>query len=196
MDAIEMLMQEHRTIEQVLEALVGFADGAIRSGKSDQQELGRFVTFLREFADARHHAKEEDILFRAMVEAGFPSQGGPIAVMLHEHGLGRAHVAALAALAGQASAWSAADLARLGEASRGYAALLGAHIQKEDGVLYPLAERHLPEAAMAQVSEACRLLEAARTAAGGPDLLALAEALEAAHGRPHRPDAAPLAADS
>jgi hemerythrin-like domain-containing protein len=189
MDAIETLMQEHRTIEQVLEALVGFAEEMARTGRTDQQELGRFVTFLREFADARHHAKEEEVLFRAMVQAGFPSQGGPIAVMLQEHGLGRAHVAALAGLAGQASPWSAADLARLGEASRGYAYLLRAHIQKEDGVLYPMAERRLPEAAMAQVDEACGRLDRASAAAGGPGLLALAEALCAAHCAPRHPGA-------
>jgi len=182
MDAIELLMQEHRTIEQVLEALTGFADEVARSGRSDPQELGRFVDFLREFADARHHAKEEQILFRAMVEAGFPSEGGPIAVMLHEHGLGRAHVAALAGLARQATAWSAADLARLVEVAHGYATLLRAHIQKEDGILYPMAERRLPEAALARVNEACQLLEAARATSAGPDLFALAEALCAAHG--------------
>jgi hemerythrin-like domain-containing protein len=186
MNAIEMLMQEHRTIEQVLEALVGFADETVRSGRGDRQELARFVTFLREFADARHHAKEEDVLFRAMVQAGFPSEGGPIAVMLHEHGLGRAHVAALAELAGKGTPWSAVDLSRLGAAAHGYAALLRAHIQKEDGVLYPMALRHLPEAALEQVNEACRMLDTARTASAGPDLLALAEALDAAHGPAHR----------
>jgi hemerythrin-like domain-containing protein len=194
MDAIEMLMQEHRTIEQVLEALVGFADEAARSGLADRQDLGRFVTFLRRFADARHHAKEEDVLFRAMVQAGFPSEGGPIAVMLHEHDLGRAHVAALAELAQSVAPWSAADLSRLGAAARGYAALLRAHIQKEDGVLYPMAERHLPEAALEQVNEACRMLDSARTASAGPDLLALAEALDAAHGPARRLGASQAAA--
>ncbi|MGD0266766.1 MAG: hemerythrin domain-containing protein, partial [Candidatus Methylomirabilota bacterium] len=36
-----------------------------------------------------HHGKEENLLFKTMVDRGFPRQGGPIAVMLHEHETGR-----------------------------------------------------------------------------------------------------------
>src|SRR5512138_1468732 len=99
MDAIETLMSEHRTIERGIDALAAFADEARRQSTDDKQELARFVEFIRQFADARHHGKEEDILFKAMVEAGFPSQGGPIAVMLQEHDVGRAFVKRLADLA-------------------------------------------------------------------------------------------------
>ncbi len=88
MDAIETLMNEHRTIEQVLDAMVGFAEEARRRGATEKEELARFVGFVREFADACHHGKEEDILFAAMVAGGFPRNGGPIAVMLHEHDRG------------------------------------------------------------------------------------------------------------
>ena len=83
MDAIEMLMTEHRTIERVLDGLVGFSGEVQRRGGTEKPELLRFVTFLREFADECHHGKEENILFATMTEHGFPREGGPIAVMLH-----------------------------------------------------------------------------------------------------------------
>ncbi len=181
MDAIEQLMQEHRTIEQVLEALVGFAEEAIRTRSTDRAELSRFVTFLREFADARHHAKEEGVLFQAMAAHGFPTRGGPIAVMLHEHDQGRGLVRALAALAEGGGPWGDDQLAALGEASRSYAALLRAHIQKEDSVLYPMAEHHVPPEALEEVGEECRRRDAADPAAG-ERLLGLADELAAAHG--------------
>jgi hemerythrin-like domain-containing protein len=34
--------------------------------------------FLKEFADKRHHGKEEGILFPALVEADIPEKGGHI----------------------------------------------------------------------------------------------------------------------
>ncbi|HEX9290217.1 MAG TPA: hemerythrin domain-containing protein, partial [Anaeromyxobacteraceae bacterium] len=113
MDAIETLMTEHRLIERACDALAAFADEVRRKSTDDKEELGRFVTFIREFADACHHGKEEDILFAAMVEAGFPRHGGPIAVMLMEHDQGRAHVRVLADLAAQAAPWSVEDRQRL-----------------------------------------------------------------------------------
>jgi hemerythrin-like domain-containing protein len=155
MDAIETLMTEHRTIERVLDALVAFAEEAQRRGATEKAELARFVTFVREFADAAHHGKEEDILFVAMVEHGFPREGGPIAVMLHEHDQGRALVSILRQRADQQEPWTDGDRQEIAEVARGFAQMLRAHIHKEDVILYPMAEQHLPPEAMEAVVAAC-----------------------------------------
>ncbi len=180
MDAIETLMGEHRLIERGIDALTAFADEARRRTADDREELGRFVTFIREFADACHHGKEEDILFVAMVDAGFPRNGGPIAVMLHEHDQGRGLVGILKTRAEQPGPWSDADRQEIADVARGYSAMLHAHIHKEDAVLYPMAEQHLAPEAMERVSEACERYEAERL--GNHEALhALAEALVARH---------------
>jgi hemerythrin-like domain-containing protein len=182
MDAMETLMSEHRLIERGLDALVAFAEEATRKTSDDKAELGRFVTFIREFADAHHHGKEEDVLFAAMVEAGFPRHAGPVAVMLMEHDQGRAHVRVLADLAGQAGPWSAEDRQRLVEAAGGFAALLHAHIRKEDAILYPMAEQRLAPELLARVDETCAAYDARQAAAGVQDrLTSLAHELVARH---------------
>ncbi len=182
MDAIETLMNEHRVIEQVLDALVGFAQEVDRRGSTEKEELGRFVTFVREFADACHHGKEEDILFAAMVEHGFPRDGGPIAVMLNEHDQGRALVRVLRSRAEAGGAWSDADRRELGAAASAFATMLRAHIHKEDAILYPMAEQHLPPEAMAAVADACERYEQDEARAGKHEQLhALADELIHAH---------------
>jgi hemerythrin-like domain-containing protein len=192
MDAIETLMNEHRTIERTIDALVSFADEIRRKAADDpddRQELGRFVTFIRQFADACHHGKEEDILFAAMVEAGFPRHSGPIAVMLMEHDQGRAYVRVLADLSAQETAWSAEDRQRVGEAAHGYANLLRAHIHKEDAILYPMAEQRLPPGVMERVSTDCQAYEARKAGSGEHERLhRLAEELVARHAALARDD--------
>lgn len=173
MEAIEIMKSEHRTIEGVIGALEAFV-GEVQGGPGDPGELARFVRFIRELADGHHHAKEEGQLFEAMVQAGFPRQAGPVAVMLQEHDLGRQHVAVLGALAERPAPWSAEDQAALQGAALGYARLLRAHIQKEDGILYPMAGLRLPAAAARAVDEACARLDAA---ARGDGRLAALEAL-------------------
>jgi len=164
-EAIEILMSEHRTIEKVIDALLAFTD-SVRRGADDRPELARFVRFIKEFADGHHHAKEEGELFEAMVQAGFPRQAGPIGVMLHEHDLGRQHVAALSSLAEKASPWTGADREQLAAAARSYGDLLRAHIQKEDTILYPMAEQRLPEGLAGQVEAGCARVEAEAVASG------------------------------
>ena len=188
MDAIDTLMNEHRTIEEVLDALVGFAEEVRRKATTERDELRGFVTFLREFADAHHHGKEEDILFRTMVDHGFPGNGGPIAVMLHEHDQGRALIAGMVAKASGDAPWTAADHQELSNLATGYSRLLHAHIHKEDAVLYPMAEQHLPPEALERVADECDAFEAPRAAAT-ERLVELARALVARHARTIHPPA-------
>jgi hemerythrin-like domain-containing protein len=179
MDAIETLMAEHQQILAAIDALEGFA-GEVRRGAGDAAELGRFITFIREYADAHHHAKEEDLLFTAMVEAGFSRDSGPIGVMLHDHAEGRQHVGVLVEVAAAPAPWSAADRERLHAAALGYADLLRAHIQKEDGILYPMAEARLPAALRARVDAAAAAHDSRQAASGVlPRLEALGASLVA-----------------
>lgn len=182
MNAVETLMAEHRVIERVLGALVAFSDEMKRTGSTDREELLGFVTFVRQFADACHHGKEEDILFEAMVAHGFPREGGPIAVMLDEHERGRALVGILAEKARPGGAWDDADRAAVAEAALGFSEMLRAHIQKEDRILYPMAAQHLPPEAMQRVDEACERYELEQTGSGEHERLhRLAEQLVARH---------------
>lgn len=191
MDAIETLMNEHRVIERVLDGLVAFADEVQRKGTTEKEELSRFVTFIREFADTCHHAKEELILFAAMVEHGFPRNGGPIAVMLHEHEQGRGLVGILRQRTAQQEPWSDADRQEIAEVARGFAELLRGHIHKEDAILYPMAEQHLPPDAMRAVGDACEKYEGDEARAGAHERLhALAEELVQRHAPAVHPESA------
>lgn len=182
MDAIETLMNEHRTIERVCDALVAFAEDVRRKGATEKEELARFVTFVREFADAHHHGKEENVLFRSMVDHGFPRDGGPIAVMLAEHDDGRGYIGTLRELAAQDGPWSDADRQRVADAGNAYSELLHAHIHKEDAILYPMAEQHLPPDAMQAVSDECERYEEEAAGSGvQAKLVALADELVQRH---------------
>jgi len=103
------------------------------------------VDFIRNYADRFHHAKEEDILFVALIKNGMPEKQSPIEAMHMEHDEGRSHVRAIEEAAQKALAGEAGQTAIIVEHAKGYAKLLRGHIEKEDEILYPLAERILPE---------------------------------------------------
>ena len=182
MEAIETLKNEHRLIERVTDALVAFAEGVEGNQADGREELGRFVTVIRDFADGCHHGKEEEILFATMIEGGFPRDGGPIAVMLMEHDEGRSHASTLAELAGQPDPWGTDDRDRLVETARGYADLLREHIHKEDEILYPMAEQRLAPHLLDRVAADCQAFQAQKTGSGEYGRLQqLAEELVARH---------------
>jgi len=165
MEAVENMMKEHQQILAVLDALDRFATSE-RDLAADKAELGRFVTFIREYADARHHGKEENVLFEAMTRHGFPREQGPVAVMLHEHEQMRKVVGAMRGLAEQAAPWTQADRARLAEAALSYTGTLRHHIMKENEILYPMAMHHLPPPVQERIDQECAALDARRASAG------------------------------
>ena len=96
-------------------------------------------------ADRFHHAKEEDVLFKALVDNGMPKDNSPVAAMLMEHDQGRSFVRAMETAVTEAQTGSQDSYQAIADNALGYAALLHDHIAKEDDILYPLAERVLPE---------------------------------------------------
>lgn len=184
-EATDLLMEEHRLIENALDALEAWLTTLGPESDADKKaELAQYVDFIRGFADAYHHGKEEDILFAVMVQHGFPRQAGPIAVMLQEHDMGRALVNILDALAQQVAAWSDEDRATIAEAARDFCAMLRQHIQKEDQVLYRMADTRLPQPAKDEIFRRCQDFEAQQTSSGEKQRLhELAESLIAASQR-------------
>jgi len=174
MTPTDLLRDEHRLILKALDALERAADRAGADRPVADAWWTGAVAWLRTFADRSHHAKEEAALFPAMVKAGVPAHGGPIAVMLEEHVEGRRLVTAMDAGPGPA---------RLG-ACRAYVALLRAHIEKENGIVFPLAEAVLDAQAVLGLGREFDAVEAeqgaAATLAGAEAALGpLAAALEA-----------------
>jgi hemerythrin-like domain-containing protein len=141
--AVETLKKEHAAIEIMLNILDTICNKLRAGEKIDPEHLDRIVEFFRGFADRCHHGKEEEIFFPALEMAGIPKEGGPIGVMLGEHDRMRGLLHGLA---------ETVDRYRAGEekADEGivlyatdYAGTLRSHIEKENKVLFKMAEMHL-----------------------------------------------------
>ena len=186
MDPIDVLMDEHQTILEVLDAMDGYA-ARINDQGADPADLRGFTDFLRGFADTYHHGKEEEILFTSLVANGFPRDSGPIAVMLYEHEESRKNVRALvrlAELADRPAAWDDAERIKIATYARSYSSLLRSHIEKEDHILYPMARRHLPAPQMEGIRLEFDSFEEQQCTTGRPsELRALAGRLVSAYGR-------------
>jgi hemerythrin-like domain-containing protein len=141
---IEILMTEHRFIEDVLGSLEAFVDQLEPDQQGARQHIEKYAEFFREFADRCHHGKEEDQLFATLGDHGFPRDAGPLFVMVGEHNMGRQRIKELGAIASGEGPLSNEELRQTRESADAFIPLLRMHIQKEDEILFPAAERALP----------------------------------------------------
>jgi hemerythrin-like domain-containing protein len=150
MTPTEILREEHRVILRALALLETAADRLAAGGGPPEGWWQEVIGWLRTFADRNHHAKEEHSLFPALARAGVPADGGPVAVMLEEHVEGRALIQGMEAGQG----------ARRADAARRYLRLLRDHIDKENGVLFPLTDAVLDERAQQTLAREFETVEA------------------------------------
>lgn len=161
----QVLKEEHELILQALDALEKKVTALESGAAPDRAYFDRAVEFLRSFADRCHHGKEEDLLFKAMINRGFPQHGGPIAVMLSEHETGRAFIRGIAE--GAAALGTDPGAAkRIVENGRGYIGLLRAHIDKENNILFPMADNVLTAEDQEHLGKEFERFETEETGAG------------------------------
>lgn len=171
---IAVLEEEHALILRALDVLEeGLA--RVEAGVSVSGAFfGDLAEFFRTFADRYHHGKEEEILFRYMVEEmDYSRRSGPVGVLSSEHEVGRAHVRAMADAACRLEAEPDAAR-RLVDEGRAYLALLRAHIEREDHKVFPVVEDFLGPEERAALMAAFSRFESAE---GGTDLSAKYAAL-------------------
>jgi hemerythrin-like domain-containing protein len=167
--ATSELRHEHQVILRALAVLERAGDALATGTSVDETALGDLVALLRTFADRCHHGKEEDLLFPRLRDKG---AGAPLAVFLEDHVEGRGY---LATLAGGAPAPARAA------AARRYVGLLRDHIQREDEVLFPMADDVLSLEEHAELARRYAEVEARVVGPAGHEaLLATLEHVEAA----------------
>ena len=142
MKATQQLKDEHEGIKVMLSILEQVCQQLEVKGSLHKEHFEDILDFLKVFVGKCHHGKEETLLFPALITLGVPEEG-PIATMRHEHEMGRRYVKAMSEVFDAYSAgdeFSAKDIIKN---AYGYISLLSAHIEKENVVLFVIADSHL-----------------------------------------------------
>src|SRR5262249_7394604 len=135
--ATELLSDEHRVIERVLAVLEKLTTRPVENSLDCWKKA---LDFFSHFADRCHHFKEEQVLFPAMEERGIPRAGGPIGMILMEHEEGRGLVRLMLAAIRLVETKNEVAKEILVDKAKAYVRLLKDHIQKENEVLFRIAD--------------------------------------------------------
>jgi hemerythrin-like domain-containing protein len=126
---LDDLREEHALIERV----VGSLRTWVCTPEHTAADAAAFLRFFRLYAGRFHHAREEEVLFPALMAADVPADRGPLKVLLDDHG-------AMARTLDEMDAGITPALAeRFGRA-------LLHHIDAENSVFFPESEIRLRSA--------------------------------------------------
>jgi hemerythrin-like domain-containing protein len=143
MTPTDTLKHEHQVLLLVLDAAEKETRVIRASGKVRVDRLGQMIDFFRMFVDRCHHGKEEKHLFPLMKKRCAAKADGPIKILLKEHKEGRAMIKDMARSLRKAAKGDGRAAANLAQDLVAYGRLLRNHTDKEDDVVYPMADEVL-----------------------------------------------------
>lgn len=167
MKPIQDLKQEHEAVKVTLRILDSIVNVAETSGQlANPDHVAQLMDFFKVFVDTCHHTKEEQLLFPALEEVGVSRESGPIGVMLKEHQQGRESVAKMKVALARYLDDDREAVRELIKNARAYISLLNQHIEKENNVLFPIAEKNLSDEKQAELWEGFETIETQVIGAG------------------------------
>lgn len=144
MRSVEIMIKEHDNVLRMVNVIRKYCYKVLKDEKIDYKDFYKIIDFIRNYTDAHHHAKEEDVLFKIMGEK-IPklANNGAITGMLIEHDMARLYISNLEKALEEYERGN--DEARLDIIANAicYGDLLIRHIDKENNVMYKFAEKML-----------------------------------------------------
>ena len=159
MTPTQVLKDEHEGILSMLGVFEKILGTMASPASIPAQHLDDILDFFKEFIDTCHHGKEERFLFPALQKAGVSREGGPIGVMLEEHEAGRKYVRQMRDIKKKLSDELPNASDEFAGTARLYIDLLRSHIQKENMVLFQMADKVLSKKEQDQLVEQFDRLE-------------------------------------
>lgn len=160
MNSIPLMVEEHTYIMRMLQVMRKACGRILQGEEICYEDFDRMIEFVRKYADEHHHGKEEKFLFQEMVDhLGQIGKNLVTHGMLVEHDWGRLFIRELKeALSRVKNGEEESKLDVIANAV-GYANHLARHIEKEDGVVYPFAEKNLSKERLDFVNQQAELFE-------------------------------------
>lgn len=146
MKPTNILVNEHRIIEQVLNCVERMVHRCASEGRLEEAPAREAIGFFRAFAECAHLAKEEAHLFPLVAGTKCPQGCHPSELATREAQHGHAHLQAMEDAIEGAAAGEKNSVERFVRHGQEYIALLMKYIENEEDWLFPQANRVLDEA--------------------------------------------------
>lgn len=161
MDSIQLMIEEHKYIKRMLLVIRKACYGILKGNEIDYNDFNKMIEFVRKYADAHHHGKEEKMLFNRMVdEIGTTAEKLVNHGMLVEHDLGRLYMQELEVALEEVKSGNEEAKIDVIACAVSYTHLLNRHIDKEDNTVYTFAKRTLKQETLNKINNECERFEA------------------------------------
>jgi hemerythrin-like domain-containing protein len=154
MNSVELMVKEHDYILRMLKVVRKACMNILNGGEINYDDFNKMIDFVRKYADAHHHGKEEKFLFKEMqLKLGKLGENLITHGMLVEHDYGRLFMNDLTEALHRVKNGDEESKLDVISNAIGYASLLTRHINKENDAVYKFGEKNLPADVLEEINK-------------------------------------------
>jgi hemerythrin-like domain-containing protein len=143
LNAIEILVEEHKLILRGLDLLTTAAEKIVRNQNPPRELFEKAAIFSRDFTNKFHHYKEEIVMFGLLAQKHLGEIDGEMERLRNQHEILRNFMSEISDSLDGYSKNSETEARRLHRNLSEYIETLRRHVHAEDKIFYPLAEKTL-----------------------------------------------------
>lgn len=144
MTPTENLTKEHKDIIELLNIMNKIADKIKSKDVFYTSDVEEIIDFLKFFIEKSHHGKEE-IFYPELKFAGIPIELESLSIMMYEHTLAKNYLKDIYSCVENCKIGNSFSGELLADSLKNYVVLIKNHIQKEEEIIFPLADKELSQ---------------------------------------------------
>lgn len=160
MEIIDLMIQEHEHVERILKVTRRVCLRLMENKDIDYEDFDKIIYVIKNYADEYHHKKEEQILFKAMIEhLGDTAETVVKHGMMVEHDYGRLYIKNLEEALDKLKNGYYEDKLDVIANAISYTHLLERNIEKENKVVFTFARNKLSKDVLVNLDKECVIYE-------------------------------------
>lgn len=154
MNSVKLMIEEHVYIVRMLKVVRAACYGVLKGKDINYDDFNEMIDFIRTYADAHHHGKEEKFLFKEM-QQNLGKLGETLIThgMMVEHDYGRMYISDLSDALRKVKDGDEEKKLDVIASAISYTNLLHKHIAKEDTAVYLFGEKNLPKEIVDEINK-------------------------------------------
>jgi hemerythrin-like domain-containing protein len=161
MKPTDVLIDEHRLVEQVLNCLERMTEKSVSSGAIEEEDVRDALVFFRTFVEEWHFPREEAYLTVAMdIQDTGPNGTDP--PPFHDHQRLRTHLSGMEHAGRSAAKGNSLATKQFSEHARRYIDVMMVHIEDEEDRMFSKIETRRTNKTLAEATEAFHRTQAER----------------------------------
>ena len=153
MKPTDNLILEHREINELLDIMSNIALKIKSKDVFYPNDVEEIINYLIVLIDKSHQGKEDEVFYPELISSGIPKETAPLSIINYEHTLSKRYLNDISSCVVNCKIGNDFSGELLADSLTNYVVVIKNHIQREEEIVFPIANEVLSDEKQNEISQ-------------------------------------------